>query len=189
MFAFWPCKSPKIVVGYINGLAGQNIAGVLRVDGQTPENLPIRGKSGFQPGNQYAKNRMSGSARFQDRLRIWWEEKSVAEIESLVKNKRAWNKLKAIDAAIVQRIAQAQRVTGIQDMALLLDRLCGKAMQPLADADGGSLVQPIVDQMEIARRTAFLLAMAAHTDQPAPITLEDQSTSGVALAREALEKE
>lgn len=140
---------------------------------------PGRDKDGkFAHGNNIgAVGAETDAQRFRRRVRSLWENKTTAEIEKLVKNKRAWNKLPAIDGAIIQRIAQAQSITGIQDMSLLLDRLCGKATQPISGEDGAPLI-PQVDLMEIARRTAFMLAMAGNiAAQPQPALIEQKPES------------
>lgn len=124
---------------------------------------PKRGKGGKylkgSSGNVLGKP-PTGFQSFKDRCVYWWETKTVEEIEKLVNNKKLWKKMISLDAAVARRIHAAQQDTGIQDMRLLLEYILGKPAQAITGAEGQPLI-PQLDISEMARKTAFLLSMAA----------------------------
>ena len=115
----------------------------------------------------------SGYQSFKDRLAFWMETKTVSEIEALIKNKKQWGKLPAIDAMVAMRVSESYEYGGGASMTIILDRLLGKPNQSLTGLDEKPLI-PQTDINEIARRTAFLLATAGLSEQsaPLPITLD-----------------
>lgn len=70
---------------------------------------------------------------FADRLAHWLETKTVGEIQAIVRNKKQWTDLSAIDAVVVRRIAAAMaKEKSTADFTAVLDRLVGKPVQPIA---------------------------------------------------------
>lgn len=135
-----------------------------------------KNKIGFKKGNRFGKTvktpMPTGYQTFKARLTWWMESKSVSQIEALIKNKKAWNKLPAIDAMVAMRVSESYERGGGASMMIILDRLLGKPNQSLTGIDETPLV-PKHSMDELARRTAFLLALASHQPaQSAPLTLE-----------------
>ena len=115
----------------------------------------------------------TGYQSFKARLTWWMESKTVSQIEKLIKNKSAWARLPAIDAMVAMRVSESYERGGGASMTIILDRLLGKPNQSVSGLDETPLV-PKHSMDELARRTAFLLALAQN--QPAqiqPLTLEN----------------
>jgi hypothetical protein len=147
---------------------------------ETATQPPKKQPKGFQPGNKHgiAGRPASGMQSFKDRLARWTDTKTVGEIERLIKDKKAWNNLLSIDAMVAMRVSEAYERGGGASMTVILDRLLGKPPQAITGEDGAPLV-PATDIMEIARRTAFLLSLAAtqQADASAPLVLEGSTVT------------
>ena len=97
---------------------------------------------------------------FSRRLTHWLADKTIQDISETISKARVWRCLSPLDAIIVRRINEAVQDGGLAAGNVLLDRLLGKPAQAITGADGEPLM-PMIDVVDIARRTAFLLSLAA----------------------------
>lgn len=100
----------------------------------TPEPAKRGDKGHFAAGvsGNPAGRPASGMQGMSDRIANFWMNKTVEEVERLVKNPKLWKKLASIDAAIARRASEAQKKTGINDMVVLLQYMVGKPVQPVS---------------------------------------------------------
>jgi hypothetical protein len=101
-------------------------------------------------------------------VQYWLESCTLEEIIRISESKKDFGKLRAIDALVIRRIADAALTGGGDDFSRLIDRWIGKPMQQLV-ASVEVEAKPI-DLTEIARRTAFLLSLP-RADDPEPVAL------------------
>lgn len=89
----------------------------------------------FEPGNDLgaAGRPARGLQSVADRMAHFLETRTIDDIEKLVRNKKEWRKLTAIDGIIVRRIAAALTKAGSNpDFTAVLDRFVGRPVQPIA---------------------------------------------------------
>jgi hypothetical protein len=72
------------------------------------------------------KGRPAAGQSLKDRMAMWYETKTVGEIEELILNPKKWNKLAAIDASICQLVSESCKKTGQSAVMIIFDRLLGK---------------------------------------------------------------
>ena len=107
-----------------------------------------KGKSGNPAGRQ-----ATGLQELSTRLQYWLTNKTVGEIENMVKNKAGWKKLVAIDGVLVRRIDSALRRSGSNpDFTAVLDRFVGRPVQPIAAEF--KVTHGLADRIERARKIA-----------------------------------
>lgn len=87
---------------------------------------PHRFKKGVS-GNP--KGRPATGQGIKDRLAFWFETKTIKEIESLIANPKAWDKLAAVDANCCRIISESCKRSGLSASQFIWDRLLGKAAQ------------------------------------------------------------
>lgn len=76
---------------------------------------------------------VAGLQAVSDRLSYFLQSHTIDEIHALVRNKKAWGKLTAIDGVIVRRIHAALMKAGSNpDFTAVLDRFVGRPVQPIA---------------------------------------------------------
>ena len=76
---------------------------------------------------------------------------TIDEIHALVRNKKAWGKLTAIDGVIVRRIhAALQKAGSNPDFTAVLDRFVGRPVQPIAAEF--KVTHGLADRIERARK-------------------------------------
>lgn len=145
----------------------------------SPTQSPRAERGKFAKGNKIgaAGRPASGMQSMKDRLAYWYETKSIGEIERIIKNKRLWKKLPSIDAHIAQVIATGSERTGLPAVQFIWERLLGKAPQAITGEDGAPLIPAQMDIMEIARRMAYTLSLAATQQIAAPTIDNDKVVS------------
>lgn len=133
-----------------------------QTDSPSFENEKLKNSGQFKEGNTLGGRKSTGYQSFKDRLQWWLESKTIAEIEQLTRSRTEWKKLSAIDGIVVRRIHAALGKDGGADFVMVLDRLLGKPSQAITGEDGKPLI-PTFDLNELARRTAFVMSIAALT--------------------------
>lgn len=109
----------------------------------------------FQPGNDLGKNGRpaTGLQALSDRLSHFLNSHTIDEIYALVRNKKEWGKLTAIDGVIVRRIhAALQKAGSNPDFTAVLDRFVGRPVQPIAAEF--KVTHGLADRIEKARKIA-----------------------------------
>lgn len=87
-----------------------------------------KGKS----GNPHGKP-ATGLQNVADRMAHFLSHHTIDEIQTLVRSKKEWGKLTAIDGVIVRRIhAALQKAGSNPDFTAVLDRFVGKPVQPVS---------------------------------------------------------
>lgn len=116
-----------------------------------------------------------------DRMAHFLETKTIEEIEALVRNKKEWKKLTAIDGIIVRRIHAALMKAGSNpDFTAVLDRFVGKPVQPIAAEF--KVTHGLADRIENARKK--LRANSPTLDaQPAPAVSAAPAAPGPVLTQ------
>lgn len=83
-------------------------------------------------GNPLGKP-VSGLQNVTQRLDHFLSTRTIGEIETLVRSKKEWSRLSAIDGIIVRRIhAALQKAGSNPDFTAVLDRFVGKPVQPVS---------------------------------------------------------
>lgn len=82
-----------------------------------------------QSGNP--KGRPSGRQAFIDRANRFLEEYTIDELFSLARDKERFGQLAVIDGMIVYRLVASLSKKGGGDMDKILDRVIGRATQPI----------------------------------------------------------
>lgn len=89
-------------------------------------------KSG-EPSVNPAGRPAAGLQAVADRMAYFLSQHTIDEIHALVRNKKEWGKLTAIDGVIVRRIhAALQKAGSNPDFTAVLDRFVGRPVQPIA---------------------------------------------------------
>ena len=107
----------------------------------------------FKPGlsGNPAGRQASGLQDLSTRLAGFLQTHTVDEIHALVKDKKAWGKLTAIDGVIVRRIhAALQKAGSNPDFTAVLDRFVGRPVQPIAAEF--KVTHGLADRIERARK-------------------------------------
>lgn len=74
----------------------------------------------------------TGLQSVADRLNYWLETKTIGEIKKIINSPKTWNELPSIDAMVAKRIKRACDDDGETDFNMVLDRLIGRPVQPIA---------------------------------------------------------
>lgn len=109
----------------------------------------------FQPGQSGnpAGRPASGLQDLSTRLAHFLHSHTIDEIYALVRNKKEWGKLTAIDGVIVRRIhAALQKAGSNPDFTAVLDRFVGRPVQPIAAEF--KVTHGLADRIEKARKIA-----------------------------------
>lgn len=105
----------------------------------------------FQAGNTLGGRPVAGLQAVADRLSYFLQSHTIDEIHALVRNKKAWGKLTAIDGVIVRRIHAALMKAGSNpDFTAVLDRFVGRPVQPIAAEF--KVTHGLADRIEKARK-------------------------------------
>ena len=107
----------------------------------------------FQQGNDLGKNGRpaAGLQAVADRMAYFLSKHTIDEIHALVRNKKEWGKLTAIDGVIVRRIhAALQKAGSNPDFTAVLDRFVGRPVQPIAAEF--KVTHGLADRIERARK-------------------------------------
>lgn len=108
---------------------------------------------------------------FTDRLAWWLENHTGDEIQAVVRNKKEWGKLSAIDQIVIRRIqAATQKHKSTADFIAVLDRLVGKPVQPIAATF--DMRHGLAERIEAARRRLASDPQAV-IEQSSVVTVED----------------
>lgn len=87
----------------------------------------------FQLGNTLGGRTSTGLQDLSTRISHFLQNHTIDEIQALVRNKKEWGKLTAIDGVIVRRIhAALQKAGSNPDFTAVLDRFVGRPVQPIA---------------------------------------------------------
>ena len=126
-----------------------------------------KGESGNVNGRPAA-----GLQAVADRMAYFLSQHTIDEIYALVRNKKAWGKLTAIDGVIVRRIhAALQKAGSNPDFTAVLDRFVGRPVQPIAAEF--KVTHGLADRIEKARK----LANAIVIDNVLSSTSEKESSN------------
>lgn len=109
----------------------------------------------FAPGKSEnpAGRPAAGLQAVADRMAYFLSQHTIDEIYALVRNKKEWGKLTAIDGVIVRRIhAALQKAGSNPDFTAVLDRFVGRPVQPIAAEF--KVTHGLADRIERARKIA-----------------------------------
>lgn len=130
------------------------------------------GIGGAKPGEirNPAGRPATGLQAVSDRLNHFLQTHTIDEIHALVRNKKEWGKLTAIDGVIVRRIhAALQKAGSNPDFTAVLDRFVGRPVQPIAAEF--KVTHGLADRIERARKlvsansTAMIIESAIDSDK------------------------
>ena len=108
----------------------------------------------------------AGLQAVADRMAHFLGAHTIDEIHALVRNKKAWGKLTAIDGVIVRRIhAALQKAGSNPDFTAVLDRFVGRPVQPIAAEF--KVTHGLADRIERARKAVAGEAAAITIEQAA----------------------
>ena len=126
----------------------------------------IGGQKAGEPGRNPAGRPASGVQAVSDRMHRFLEDHTIDEIYALVRNKKAWGKLTAIDGVIVRRIhAALQKAGSNPDFTAVLDRFVGRPVQPIAAEF--KVTHGLAERIERARKSVIgeLIEQSVVTDE------------------------
>jgi hypothetical protein len=93
----------------------------------------------------------AGLQAVADRMAYFLSKHTIDEIHALVRNKKEWGKLTAIDGVIVRRIhAALQKAGSNPDFTAVLDRFVGRPVQPISAEF--KVTHGLADRIEKARK-------------------------------------
>jgi hypothetical protein len=108
----------------------------------------------------------AGLQAVADRMAYFLSKHTIDEIHALVRNKKEWGKLTAIDGVIVRRIhAALQKAGSNPDFTAVLDRFVGRPVQPIAAEF--KVTHGLADRIERARKAVAGEAAAIVIEQAA----------------------
>jgi hypothetical protein len=118
-----------------------------------------KGESGNPAGRP-----ASGLQDLSTRIANFLQNHTIDEIYALVRNKKEWGKLTAIDGVIVRRIhAALQKAGSNPDFTAVLDRFVGRPVQPIAAEF--KVTHGLADRIERARKAVAGEAVALTIEQ------------------------